>query len=389
MLASFLAPLLAGCNLVFRYQDREPDGGEVPGADGGRQPGRDGGGTTGDGGSGGGTLCKNAARSTWSVSLVAGTGAAGLLDGPAASAQLNQPRAVCAKDGSFFISDWGNGRVRWIYKGELKSPRDYKDNLITVNSPAGLRCRGWSSVEVAEAGAHRLRAIAMMTPLSTKWVARTIMGTGAAGDSDGKNPSFSGVMGLAYGWSGYYLVADTGNHRVRKVFKVLEMTPKGYPLASVKGGGPGFVDGAPNKSRFNQPTDVAWDATRQRVYIADRGNHRIRYYDKITDKVMTLAGTGKPGCVDGTVGQAQFNRPTTVSVASDGVVFVADTGSNAVRMIAGTSVVTIAGTGKAGATSPNQKTPGMLRGPYGVHAESPTRVHVADTGNHRIWTLER
>jgi len=383
-LALALAPL-PGCHLIFQYQDRG-DGG-APVHDGGK-PVTDGQ-PVSDSGPAPASKCAGIQPSTWKISLVAGSGKQGASDGPPASATLNQPRAVCTRSGTYFIADWGNDRVRWIYRDEVNSPEDRNKNQIQVTGPSALICSSWATTFVMASKKHRVRILAMMSPLSTDWLKTTWFGTSSSGDSDGSNPSFQSPMGVTKAWSSYYLVADTGNHLVRRVFKILYGSAKGYTVAGVRNAGPGFKNGDADKARFNEPADLVWDKDRERAIIADRGNHRIRVWDKKTDKVSTLAGTGAPGCSDGDNTQARFNWPNGVTVASDGSVFVADTGSNAVRLIKEGRVSTIAGDGLPGATSSTSGTPGRLRGPYGVSAVSTDEVLIADTGNHRVWRLKR
>jgi hypothetical protein len=69
------------------------------------------------------------------------------------------------------------------------------------------------------------------------------------------------------------IVADTDNHKIRKIFNGIVST-----LSGLKGQirpVPGFGDGAPEFARFNSPTGVAADNSGT-VYVADRDNHVIR-----------------------------------------------------------------------------------------------------------------
>jgi NHL repeat. len=103
---------------------------------------------------------------------------------------------------------------------------------------------------------------------------------------------------------------------------------------------PGDADGPGHAARFDRPTALAMDV-QGNLFVADTGNHRIR---KITPEgdVTTVAGSSA-GLSDGAAGQAQFNAPCGVAVAPDGTLFVADTGNSAIRSIRNGQVATIVG----------------------------------------------
>src|SRR5208282_3621125 len=120
------------------------------------------------------------------------------------------------------------------------------------------------------------------------------------------------------------------------------------------------------------------------VYVADTYNNTIR---KITPagSVSTLAGAaGFAGFADGAGGAARFSQPGAVAVDSNGVVYVADGGNNAIRMITPGGVVeTLAGWTNAGYTD-GFGTNALLNGPAGVAVDGMGNVFVADTANNTI-----
>ena len=61
------------------------------------------------------------------------------------------------------------------------------------------------------------------------------------------------------------------------------------------------------------------------LFVADRGNYKIRRVEAATGAVTTLAGSGTRGSADGVGGAAQFNSPNGVAISPDGsALFLAD-----------------------------------------------------------------
>ena len=119
-------------------------------------------------------------------------------------------------------------------------------------------------------------------------------------------------------------VVDSENLKIRKI------TSAGVVTTFAGSGNYGSDDGMGTAASFD-PFGVAVDANGN-VYVADTNNHKIR---KITPagEVTTLAGSGSRGSTDGVGSAALFNGPHGVAVDAKGNVYVADGCSNKIRKI--------------------------------------------------------
>jgi len=94
----------------------------------------------------------------------------------------------------------------------------------------------------------------------------------------------------------------------------------------------GMADGTGDTARFSRPSALAVDPSSSTLYVADTFNHRVRAVDLQTRVVTTIAGSSQ-GDRDGPGATALFSYPTALAVASDGRIFVIETGSRKVKVI--------------------------------------------------------
>jgi uncharacterized protein (TIGR03437 family) len=174
--------------------------------------------------------------------------------------------------------------------------------------------------------------------------------------------------GVAVDISGNLYIADTENHRIRKV--------SGGMISTVAGDGTwGFGgDGGPAiAAQLGTPAGIAVDS-QGNLYIAEPDNHRVR---KVSNGIITtVAGSGTSG-FSGDGGPAVFARlrgPTGVTVDARGNLYIADSRNHRIRKVAGGVITTVAGDGVAGFGGDN--------GPaVSAHLNGPSRVSVDATGN--------
>jgi hypothetical protein len=297
------------------------------------------------------------AAGTGTISTIAGSDSFGDFTGdggPATAAALNEPLGVAVMpDGGYLVADAGNDRVRRVFPdgtistvagtghfgfsgdGGPATAADLKD-------PIGLTVMPDGGYLIADAGTASLRRV---SPTGT---ITTVAGTGTPGYSgDGGAASAAQLFapsGVAALPDGGYLIADTGNSRVRRV------SPDGT-ISTVAGTGtPGFSgDGGPATAAQlgqNSPYSVAVTADGG-FLIGDEVNRRVRRVSP-TGIITTVAGTGVQGSSGdgGAATAAQLNVPMGVATTPDGGFLIADEFGNRVLWVSPTGVITtVAGTG--------------------------------------------
>jgi sugar lactone lactonase YvrE len=216
---------------------------------------------------------------------------------------------------------------------------------------------------------------------STKWTVSTFSGSGQYGSADGNASaaSFANPLSVATDRSGTVFVADSFNHKIRKI------ATDGTVTTLAGSGSIGSADGSGQAASFNYPTGIATDA-RGNVYVADSGNFKVRIVSP-TGAVSSLAGSGSIGSVDATGSLASFSNLGGLALDAAGNVYVADAGNNKIRRITQSGLVTtIAGTGAVGASN-GPALGATFFGPSGIAVDSSGTVYVTDVGNGLIRKL--
>ena len=231
---------------------------------------------------------------------------------------------------------------------------------------------GASAVPGAPSGVTAA-AVTVVTTVTT--LAGSVLGQGGYADGVGAAAMFFEPNGLTVDAIGNLYVADTANHRIRKV------TPAGVVTTMAGSGTPTFANGAGTGASFNIPLGVAVDAARN-VYVADGGNNRIRMITPAGD-VSTLAGSGTATFADGTGAAASFSGPRAVAVDLSNNVYVSDQTNQRIRIVTPAGVVTtMAGSGTA-TFADGTGVAASFDYPAGL-AVNGGDVWVADSSNHRI-----
>src|SRR5262245_32798149 len=267
------------------------------------------------------------------IRTLAGNGKEGKADGIGAAAGFNQPIAAAVdKSGNVYVADRDNhlvrlidpsGKVSMIAGTGAAGFAEGPANSAQFNQPYGVALSTDEKIlYIADYLNHAIRAL----DLSGRRVT-TLAGNGKAGFANGKGDQaqFNQPYNVKADTRGRLYVPDQNNHAIRRV------DPDGTVSTIAGTGQSGFAGGKASESRFNNPTGliVAADGT---IYVADRNNHRIRIISP-AGEVSTIAGEGSEGFLDGFGPAAKFNRPIDIVLTADGSLVVSEENNHRLRKI--------------------------------------------------------
>ena len=266
------------------------------------------------------------------IDTIAGTGEPGYGGdgGQAAVARLFFPSGVAVdKPGNLYIADTGNHRIRRVdasgiittIVGTGESGFDWAGPAIEarLSKPRGVAADGSGNLYIAGSFSFGIRRI---DPTG-------VMSEIANSHEPFDEPSESRDGGIAVDKAGNVYIASISNDHIRRVDTtetvsvIAGTTEPGYG-----GDGERAVD-----AKINYPAGVAVDSSGS-LYIADSGNHRIRRVDP-SGTITTIAGTGEPGYGGdgGPASEAQLASPVAVAVDSSGKLYIADLGNYRIRIL--------------------------------------------------------
>jgi sugar lactone lactonase YvrE len=216
------------------------------------------------------------------VSTTAGTGVAGWVDGPVATARFRSPHGIfAAANGDIYLADQGNHRIRRISGGTVTTIAGSGTSGYTgdggpatsaaLKGPSDVRVDATGDIYIADTGNHVIRRI-------RNGVITTVAGTGVSGSTgDGGlavTATLNGPAGIEVDRDGNVYVADTGNQTVRRVDRhgvIHHLAGRAGSTSWAGDGGPG----AASVSRLFSPARMALASTGN-LYIPSAGEMRVR-----------------------------------------------------------------------------------------------------------------
>ncbi|MBI5150613.1 MAG: PASTA domain-containing protein, partial [Candidatus Omnitrophica bacterium] len=254
-----------------------------------------------------------------------------------------------------------------------------------LNNPRGMNMGPDGSLYIADTYNNRIRRV------DPQGIITTVAGNGISGFSGDGGPataaSISGPWDVAIGHDGSLYIADTSNHRIRRV------DPQGI-ITTVAGKGVRLFggDGGPaTEAYLYNPSGIAIGPDGS-LYIADTSNHRIRRIDP-QGIITTVAGNGQ------SFGFTADGFPAILlplpgirglTIGPDGSLYIADTYNNRIRRVDPQGIMTtVAGNGINGFSGDGGlATAASLDLPFDVEIDQDGSLYIADTFNLRIRRVD-
>ncbi len=280
------------------------------------------------------------------VTIVAG-GIPGYADGIGTAAQFRYPAGIDfdASD-NLYIADYANSKVRKMTPSLVVTTLPGRIPAIPggpntdFDLPEDVAIDASGNIFVAELNSD---AISKITPAGVV----TLFAGGLIGgymDGTGTNARFYQPSGIDIDGSGNLIVADSKNHRIRKITQAAVVT-------TIAGSLQAYADGTGVNAQFNTIFGINIDQSGNYL-VTDYFNNRIR---KVTPPgaVTSYAGNGWHGAADGTLTTANIYHPFAIVSDNSGNIYLSD-GNGQLRWISPS--------GKVSTINPNIVLGGNIQG---------------------------
>ena len=329
------------------------------------------------------------------ITTIAGNGRAGFSgdNGPALKASLNFPAGLCLDEiGNLYVADRNNHRVRRIDTSGIittiagtGAPDWGGDGGPAVeahlNYPSDLECDDKGNLYISDRSNNRIRKV------NSNGVISTVVGLGLPEFGGDFGPATEAFLKYPFGIDldkkGNLYIADRGNNRIRKV------DPHGI-ITTVAGDGTHFFAGdygPATRASLAYPTDVVADH-RGNLYIADRNNNRIRRVDPL-GIMSTVMGIGRYeyNGDNEIASETSLHLPFALALSLDGKLIVVDRNHFRIRSmdLKSHSIATLAGNGNSWFRGDGGLGTGAtLEFPSGIGVDSKGNIIFSDKMHNRL-----
>jgi sugar lactone lactonase YvrE len=255
-------------------------------------------------------------------------------------------------------------------------------------SPSDVALDAAGNLYIADSGNQRIRRV------DSHGMITTVAGTGEEGFSGDDGPATAAKLkfpsSIAFDAAGNLYIADARNYRIRRVDASTGI------ITTIAGSGKGFAgDGGPaTAAKFAEMTDLVIGPAGD-IFVADSLNHRVRRIDS-DGIVTTVAGNGSFNVYSaaelGDGGQATdavVRLPYGLAFDSAGNLYIAENRSNRIRRVdTSGKITTVAGSGDprvpsySGDGGPADQA--TLNGPSGVMVDLSGNIYISDSLNYRV-----
>jgi trimeric autotransporter adhesin len=290
---------------------------------------------------------------------------------PATSAQLANPRGIAVDAyGNFYVADYGNHIVRKVnistgivttVAGNVSRPGYSGDGgpavLAQLYYPVGVALDLFGNLFITELGNNVVRKVNLASGVIVTVagnVSLAVFSYRYNGDGLATMVKLNNPWGVTVDAFGNFYIADYSNNLIRMV-----NSTTGY-LTTIAGNitlGQGFNNGGgamlATLSQLNNPRSIAFDISRNLLYVADYGNNIIRRMNLTSQMISTVAGNnlGYGFNGDGIVAtRSELYLPSGAVEDAWGNLYIADFGNNLIRKVNATTglISTVAGNSSLG-----------------------------------------
>ncbi|MEJ1238767.1 hypothetical protein WBG78_11590 [Chryseolinea sp. T2] len=231
--------------------------------------------------------------------------------------------------------DATTGKIE-VFAGNYNQPLGYTgDGAVatsaSLHTPYDVAIDKSGNVFIADKDNHAIRRVTAGSGVINTVAGGGPLKKGYAGDNGPATQAMLNTpQGIAVAANGDLYIADAGNNVIRRVESG---SGKINTFAGTGTAGYSGDNALATAAQLSSPTRICIDASGN-ILIADHGNHVIRKVDP-SGIITTIAGTGIPGFSgDGGLALgAQLSSPFGVAVDSHGNLVVTDNGNSVVRMI--------------------------------------------------------